>query len=55
MTKNELDEAIAKHNAWLRVEDGGVRADLRWADLRAADLREANLRWADLSEADLRE
>ena len=59
MTKNELDEAIAKHNAWLRVEDGGVRANLREANLRAADLseadlREANLRWADLRAANLR-
>ena len=58
MKTDELKEILSKHQQWLAGEEGGVRADLYWADLRGADLRwadlrEADLRWADLSGADL--
>jgi len=54
ITKDELTEILNKHQAWLRDEDGGGRADLSYADLRYADLRSANLSPADLRYADLR-
>ena len=53
-TKEQLAELLAKHKAWLNNEDGGERADLRYADLRSADLRSANLCSANLRSADLR-
>ena len=53
-TPEQLAEILAKHQAWLRDEDGGESADLRSADLRYADLRYADLSYADLSSADLR-
>ena len=53
MYKEELQEILKKHKKWLAGEDGGVRADLRRADLSEADLRRADLSGADLSEADL--
>ena len=53
MTKEELDEVLKKHNAWLAGETGGEKADLAKADLRGADLRGANLRGVNLREADL--
>ena len=54
MSRDELNEILAKHKMWLNNEEGGERADLSGADLRDADLRRADLRWADLSGADLR-
>ena len=59
MTKEKLNEILGLHTKWLCDEPGGVRADLRDADLcsanlRRADLRGANLRGADLCDADLR-
>ena len=54
LTKEQLKEILAKHKAWLNNEDGGERADLRYAYLRSADLRSADLRSTDLSYADLR-
>ena len=48
-----LKEILAAHNAWLK-DEGGSKADLRWADLYEAYLYGANLREADLREADLR-
>ena len=64
MTHDQIKETLRLHGMWLRYEDGGVRADLREANLSGANLREANLsgadlrganlRWADLSGADLR-
>ena len=60
MTQEELNEILEKHRKWLNDEEGGERADLRWADLRwadlsGADLSRANLSGADLSGADLDE
>ena len=65
MNADEIKSMLEKHAKWLKNEDGGEQADLRWADLRWADLRganfseanfsEANLRGANLSRADLRE
>ena len=60
ISKDELAYILKKHKMWLNGEVGGIRADLRWADLCGADLREANLcaadlRWANLCGADLRE
>ena len=54
MTKEELKNVLYLHKKWLKNEDGGVKADLREANLRGADLRGANLRGADLCRADLR-
>ena len=49
-----LQEILEKHVKWLRDENGGERADLRYANLRYADLSNANLRYADLRYANLR-
>ena len=59
MEKEKLKEILEKHKLWLNGKDGGVRANLRDADLsganlRDADLRNANLRNANLRDADLR-
>ena len=48
-TPEELKEILAKHRKWLFDEEGGERADLRYADLSYADLRYADLRSANLS------
>jgi uncharacterized protein YjbI with pentapeptide repeats len=58
MGERAMEMTLKLHAAWLRDEPGGVRADLRGADLTevnlpGADLREAELRGADLSRADL--
>lgn len=50
-----IDEILQAHEKWLRCEPGGVRADLRDANLYGANLEGADLRGADLCEADLRE
>ena len=50
-----IKDILEKHKKWLNSEDGGERADLRYADLRYADLRYADLRDADLRYADLRD
>ena len=52
MEKAKLDEILANHKKWLE-ENGGERANLRFADLNVADLSGADLRNADLSIADL--
>lgn len=54
-----LAEILDAHAKWLRGEDGGVRANLRGADLRlayliGADLAKADLRGAVLSGTYLR-
>ena len=49
----ELAEIFEKHRLWLNEEEGGERADLRYANLRYANLRSVNLSYADLSSADL--
>ena len=38
MTKAELTAVLEAHAAWLRGEAGGVRADLRNANLTGANL-----------------
>jgi len=53
MDAEQLKTILEAHAAWL-AENGGERANLRWADLCRANLHGANLRWADLRGADLR-
>lgn len=53
MHEESIREILEKHSMWLKGMDGGVKADLRRANLRKADLCGADLRWADLREADL--
>jgi uncharacterized protein YjbI with pentapeptide repeats len=52
MEKAKLDEILANHKKWLE-ENGGERANLRFADLNVADLSGADLKFANLSCADL--
>ena len=44
MNAKELKVVVEKHGKWLRVEDGGARANLSGADLSYANLNGANLR-----------
>ncbi len=53
MEKERLFEIINKHDKWLRNEEGGVCANLSYADLSYANLRSANLSSANLSSANL--
>lgn len=53
MTKERLNEILEKNKLWLEGKEGGVRANLRDADLRNADLRGADLYGADLRNANL--
>ena len=53
MNKEELAVIIENHGKWLRGENGGVRANLRGADLCGANLCDANLCDANLRGADL--
>lgn len=55
MKKETLAEIVERHKKWLNDENGGIRANLRNADLSWANLRNANLRNANLSGADLRD
>lgn len=54
MNQDELDAILQKHKLWLDDADGGIRADLKGANLRGAVLWGAVLRGADLRGADLR-
>ena len=64
MTSEEIKKVLDLHKKWLNNEQGGERANLRWADLSCvnlsgaqlsrADMRETTLRLADLRWADLR-
>ena len=38
MKQEELQKILEAHGKWINGEDGGVRADLRGANLRGADL-----------------
>jgi len=49
-----LRETLRLHALWVRGEDGGSPADLRYADLRGADLCHTDLCGADLRDTDLR-
>jgi Pentapeptide repeats (8 copies) len=53
MNKEQLTDILRLHKMWLNDEEGGNRANLRWANLSRADLGGANLRWANLSRANL--
>ena len=53
ISSEELKAILELHKKWIAGEDGGVRADLRGANLQYADLRGANLRGADLQGANL--
>ena len=44
----KLKEVLELHVKWINGEEGGVRADLSYANLSCANLRGANLRGADL-------
>ena len=54
ISKEELSLILDKHAKWLKDEDGGEKADLRYADLSYADLSFANLRYTNLSYTNLR-
>lgn len=51
----DLEKTLELHKKWLLDEDGGERANLRWANLQGADLQGADLQGANLQEANLRE
>ena len=55
MTSEEIKKVLELHKKWLNNEQGGEKANLRWADLLEANLGGVDLREANLSEADLRE
>ena len=60
MNKEDLEKILKNHLLFLQSSQGGVRADLREANLSEAnlykaDLREANLSEVNLYKADLRE
>lgn len=48
MDAKELREVLEKHKKWVNGEDGGDKADLRWADLRWANLHGADMRGVNL-------
>lgn len=48
MNKAKLREILKKHQLWLNDEAGGIRADLRRANLSGAKLSRANLSGAKL-------
>ena len=53
ITEEQLKDILLAHKNWLS-DDGGERANLRYANLCGADLRDADLSYADLRDADLR-
>ena len=55
MTRERLKEILINHRKWLNNEDGGIQANLRFADLRGADLQDADLRHTYLQCAKLRD
>ena len=54
MNSEEIKKVLGLHQKWLKNEQGGEKANLRWANLSGANLREANLSEADLSGANLK-
>lgn len=54
MTTEELMSILDLHKKWLNNEDGGERADLRYANLQDVLLRGKSLQGANLYGADLR-
>ena len=53
MKNDDLKVVLEAHAKWVRGETGGIRADLRGANLGRAYLRGANLSCANLGGADL--
>lgn len=54
MDKKELKEILDLHVKWINGETGGIRVDLRGADLRGMNLQGVDLRGADLRDMNLR-
>ena len=54
MELEKLTEILELHKNWLNEEEGGVRANLRYANLTGAALRRTDLRNGSLRHADLR-
>ena len=54
MTSEEIKKVLDSHQKWINDEDGGERANLRWADLSCVNLSGAKLNRADLRETTLR-
>ena len=54
MNGEEIEKLLENHKKWLNNELGGIRVDLRGANLYGANLRGVNLRGANLYGADLR-
>jgi hypothetical protein len=54
MTSEEIKKVLELHKKWLNNEQGGERANLRWADLSCANLSGAKLSRADMRETTLR-
>ena len=55
MNAQNLADVLKNHRKWISRESGGIRADLRGANLQEANLRRADLREANLQEANLQE
>ena len=54
MNGEEIEKLLENHKKWLNNELGGIRVDLRGANLYEANLRGVNLSGANLYGADLR-
>ncbi|MCU0079318.1 pentapeptide repeat-containing protein [Extibacter muris] len=50
----EIKNILELHKKWMINEEGGIRADMSYADLSGANMSGADLSYADLSCADLR-
>jgi uncharacterized protein YjbI with pentapeptide repeats len=55
LNARSMEPQLEAHNSWMEARDGGVRLDLRLADLRRADLRGVDISRANLDLADLRQ
>lgn len=54
ITENELLEILRKHEAWLKNESGGARADLTNVNFKGMDLSGVNMRLAILNGANFK-
>ena len=52
INQEELNKILKEHELWLK-EEGGKRADLKFADLSGVNLKDVNLRYADLRYTNL--
>ena len=48
MNRKELNDILENHKKWLDGEEGGVCADLSYADLSGTDLRDADMTGTDM-------